>query len=125
MLALLVLANLLWSLWRLIRRPGLEAAVGLIVAVALGLFFWYVRTFPLKVQDRLIRLEMRLRLREILPEDLAPRIGELTPDQLIGLRFASDGEMAGLVRQVLEGKLKRRDEIKRAIQDWQADYLRC
>jgi hypothetical protein len=68
---------------------------------------------------------MRLRLREILPADLRARIPELTPSQLIALRFAGDSEMPELVRDVLANGIEDRDAIKRKIRDWQADHLRC
>ena len=77
------------------------------------------------VQDRVIRLEMRLRLQELLAADLKPRIGELSRAQLIGLRFASDPELPGLVREILEQKLTTPREIKRRIQNWQADHFRA
>jgi hypothetical protein len=71
-----------------------------------------------------IRLEMRLRLREVLPADLQARIPELTPPQLIGLRFASDAELPELVRRVLTGSLENPRDIKKAVTHWQGDYLR-
>jgi hypothetical protein len=67
---------------------------------------------------------MRLRLKDILPAELRGRILELTPDQLIGLRFASDAEMPDLVREVLTNGIQEREVIKRKIRDWQGDYLR-
>jgi hypothetical protein len=95
------------------------------MALALLAIYFYMRVFALTVQDRVIRLEMRLRLKQILPEDLRERIGELTPSQLIGLRFASDAEMAELVREVLTNNIQEREVIKRKVRDWQADHLRC
>lgn len=124
-LSLMILVFLGLSVWRLIRSPGLDSALAVLLGLILVLIFYYARDFPLSVQDRLIRLEMRLRLSEVLPTDLQGRIAELTPDQLIGLRFASDGEMAELVRRVLDGELSRRQEIKRAVREWQADHYRC
>ena len=76
-------------------------------------------------QDRVIRLEMRLRLKEVLSGDLRGRILELTPSQLIGLRFASDAELPDLVREVLANGIQDREVIKRKIRDWQADHLRA
>jgi hypothetical protein len=82
-----------------------------------------VRLYALKVQDRVIRLEERLRLTQILQEPLRSRIPELTVDQLCGLRFASDAELPKLVERTLNEKLKRAD-IKKAIQNWRPDYWR-
>jgi hypothetical protein len=76
------------------------------------------------VQNRLIRLEMRLRLREVLPAPLAARIPELTVRQLIALRFAGDAELPALVERTLKGDFAKPRDIKRAVTDWQADYLR-
>ncbi len=123
--ATLLFVYLLWSLWRLFRGFGVDSLMQLVLAVALALLFYYTRGFPLAVQDRLIRLEMRLRLREVLPADLASRVLEITPDQLIGLRFASDAELPGLVREVLDRKLTGREEIKKRIRDWEPDEYRA
>ena len=82
------------------------------------------RAFGLGVQDRVIRNEERARLSAILPEALRSRIGELTTDQLIGLRFASDAEVAELVERVLDGELTARKEIKQAVRDWKPDHER-
>jgi len=117
--------NLIWRLVALVRWTSWTALLDLLVAVALLGLFFYARIFALTVQDRIIRLEMRLRLKEILPEDLKVRVGELTPVQLIGLRFASDAEMPDLVREVLTNNIGNRDEIKRRVKDWTGDYLRC
>ena len=116
--------NFLWSLVRLYRLPGLDGAMGVITAVALLGLVFYVRMFPLRVQDRMIRLEMSLRLASVLPADLRARVGTLRPGQLVALRFASDAELPGLVRQVLDENLTDRREIKRRIREWQADHLR-
>ena len=83
------------------------------------------RTQALTVQDRVIRLEMRLKLRGLLPPDLQPRISELTPRQLVALRFASDAELPDLVREVLAGKLATSKEIKMRVRSWQSDWLRA
>ena len=117
--------NLIWRLVALVRWTSWTALLDLLVAVALLGLFFYARIFALTVQDRIIRLEMRLRLKEILPADLKVRVGELTPVQLIGLRFASDAEMPDLVREVLTNNIGNRDEIKRRVKDWVPDYLRC
>ena len=117
--------NMFVMLWNLIKAPGLSTAWGFVVALAIVLLAFAARLMALTVQDRLIRLEMRLRMREVLPADLQGRMTTLSRDQLVGLRFASDAELPGLVRQVLDGALKTRAEIKKAIKDWQGDYLRA
>ena len=123
-LFLILVVNLVWSCWHLYKLPGVAATMNLLVAVGLGILFLYARTFPLAAQNRLIRLEERLRLGELLPDDLKARIGELKEGQLIGLRFASDEEVPDLVRQVLDGKLGGNEDIKKAIKNWRADTYR-
>ena len=118
--------NLIWRLVQLvIRWTSWQALLELLVAAALLGLFFYARTFVLTVQDRIIRLEMRLRLKEILPPDLKGRIDELTRDQFVALRFASDAEMPDLMREVLTNDIRNRDEIKRRVRNWVPDYLRC
>ncbi len=82
-----------------------------------------LRTYPLKVQDRVIRLEERLRLQALAPAEWHPQIYRLTEDQLIGLRFAADDEVVELAKQALEHNLTRK-QIKERIQNWRADHLR-
>jgi hypothetical protein len=82
-----------------------------------------IRNYALRVQDRVIRLEERLRLMSVLPEPLRARIGELTVQQLIGLRFASDQELPGLVQRALDEKLSPAD-IKKSVVTWRPDYSR-
>ncbi len=117
--------NAIYALVRLVRVPSWESGLSLAVAFALLCLFFFSRVFALTVQDRVIRLEMRQRLTAILPADLRGRIEELNRDQLVALRFAGDGEMSDLVREVLTNKIVNRDEIKKRIKDWQADYFRC
>lgn len=82
------------------------------------------RLMAVTVQNRLIRLEMRLRLKEVLPPSMHARIPELRVKQLIGLRFASDAELPSLVERTLKGEFATQRDIKRAIKDWQPDNLR-
>jgi len=96
-----------------------------VLAIALLILAFVARTMALTVQDRVIRLEMRLRLRGILPPDLQPNINELSHRQLVALRFASDAEMTELVRDVLAGKLATTKDIKGRIKGWQSDWLRA
>lgn len=97
----------------------------LLVSVALITLALLARIFALKVQDRVIRLEERLRYERLLPADLQARIPELTLDQCVSLRFAGDAELPALVRKVLDEKLTRRKSIKRLVQNWRADRLRA
>ncbi len=120
----LLAINLVWSIRNIIKVPSWDTAVMLGLAVALVLLFFYARLFALAAQDRLIRLEERLRMATLLPADLKPRIGDFTTAQLIALRFASDAELPDLARRVLDEGLTDRKAIKRLIKDWRADYCR-
>jgi hypothetical protein len=117
--------NFLWSVYRTVQDPTADRLIGLILSVALLLMFFSVRQQILTVQDRLIRLEMRLRLRELLPADVFARATALPVRQLIALRFASDAELPALVGDVLAGRLTSQKDIKTRVKDWQADLLRA
>jgi hypothetical protein len=106
-------------------NPNASTAFAALVALALALGALAARVMALKVQDRVIRFELRARMRACLPADLQGRMYELTPRQMVALRFASDGELPDLVRDVLAGKLGSQKAIKLAIKDWQGDYLRA
>ena len=121
---LVLTANLLWALWSLLRALTLGNAVAVATAFALLVVALYARTNALVVQNRVIRLEERLRLASILPADLKARIGDLSTNQLIALRFASDAEVADLVREVLAGDVQDKKAIKGKIRNWRADFLR-
>jgi len=117
--------NLGWSLYRVAHAFSAESVLSLLLAVAFILLAFFSRTFALTVQDRVIRLEMRLRMLQILPVELRPRISEFSVNQLVALRFASDAELPALAKKVLDEKLDDRKSIKRLIKDWQADHLRA
>jgi len=104
-------------------HENFHAFLLILLALALLTLLLKVRVYSLKVQDRVIRLEERLRLTQLLSEPLRSRISELTEDQLCGLRFASDAEVAKLAERALNEKLSRKD-IKKAIQNWRPDYWR-
>jgi hypothetical protein len=129
-----VFANLIASLITAYRvfahaqsiGPGLvvSVAISVLLAFALVVMATLARLFALGVQDRVIRLEERLRFQQLLTEDLKPRINEFTVNQLVALRFASDAELPALARKVLDSKLNNRKAIKQMIQNWRADYQR-
>jgi hypothetical protein len=121
-----LLINLGTNLYWLVKL-GVVAGqvVPVLVSVALPIGFVSLRMMALKVQDRVIRLEERLRCQRLLPADLQARIGEFTCDQLVALRFASDAELPVLARKVLDEKLVERKAIKQLVKNWRADYLRA
>jgi uncharacterized protein DUF6526 len=104
-------------------RDHFHAFLLILLAFALLIAVFKIRLYALKVQDRVIRLEERLRLAQLLPDPLRSRIPELSEEQLIALRFASDAEVPKLAERALNEKLSRK-EIKKAIQDWRPDYWR-
>jgi hypothetical protein len=114
---------LLLGVYRAWKNPSFDSACAALFGAALFVAVYRLRTYPLKVQDRLIRLEERLRLSELLPERLRPRIGEFTESQLVALRFASDAELPELAEKTLAGNLPNK-QIKGLIRDWRADYFR-
>ncbi len=118
-----VLVLLIYSIYNAIMAPGLASAMFIVLIIAVALAGFKARIYALKVQDRLIRLEEQLRLHRLLPEALRPRIDELTEDQFVGLRFASDAELPELVTKTLANNWKRK-EIKEAIKHWRPDYFR-
>lgn len=120
----LALLNLIWAIYRSIRHPTIESHAAILVGVILLIVLWYVRVFPLAVQDRLIRLEERLRMQRLLPPGMQSRLDEFTPAQLIALRFASDAELPELASKVLNERITDRKQIKLLIRDWRADHLR-
>lgn len=119
------LVNLVWRLVQLKYGITFASIMNVLLAAAFVVLFGYARTFSLTVQDRVIRLEMRLRLERVLPPDLRSRIPEFTVPQLVSLRFAADEELPALARQVLDEKLSDRKAIKKRIKKWQPDFLRA
>ena len=115
--------NLLWALAGLRHGPTLEVLLGIGVALALAIVGVSTRVNALMVQDRLIRLEERLRMERLLPADLKARIDELSVPQFVALRFASDDELEALTRRALDEKAAPK-AIKQAVGNWRADYQR-
>src|SRR5271154_3385957 len=114
-----------WLFWWIKTGFTPIGLLPVLVAAALVVGIGTARGMALKVQDRVIRLEERLRFERVLPADLHPRIGEFTIDQLVALRFASNAELPELARKVLEEKLNDRKEIKRMIKTWRPDFARA
>ncbi|MGA7399671.1 MAG: DUF6526 family protein [Candidatus Sulfotelmatobacter sp.] len=117
--ALAALGGTIHFLW----RPNYHSASFFVISVAAVIAVLKIRIYSLKLQDRIIRLEERLRLTTLCSEPLRSRIPELTEDQLVGLRFASDAEAPKLAERAISEKLSRAD-IKKAIQSWRPDYWR-
>lgn len=119
-----LIANFAWKLVDAIRAPSFDTAWAATVAAALYGVAFAARHMALILQNRLISLEQRLRLAQVLPEDLRVRASELKLGQLIALRFASDAELPELTRRCLAGEFATNDDIKRAVKDWRRDTLR-
>ena len=118
--------NIGWSIYRWKTSLwSIGGGIGVLTSVAILIGFLCARMFALSVQDRVIRLEERLRCERLLPQDLQARIVEFEPGQLISLRFASDAEFPALARKVLDEKITDRKTIKQQIKNWRADYLRA
>jgi len=118
-----LLINIFIVTYLLIRHPGIGGAWLLLVSVTLLVLASRLRSWATHLQDRVIRVEERIRLTAILPESLRSRIGELSDSQIVGLRFASDAELPALFQRALDERLSRSD-IKKAITDWRPDYSR-
>jgi hypothetical protein len=118
--------NFGWSIYRWkVAGFSVDGFISVVVALALLLGFLTVRVMALSVQDRVIRVEERLRYDRVLPADLKPRVAEVTVNQFVSLRFASDAELPALARKVLDEKLDNRKAIKQLIRNWKPDYLRA
>ena len=120
----ILLVNFVSAVVGLFNGITFDASLHVLVAVALIIVALFARVFALKAQDRVIRLEMRLRMRELLPEDRQGRINDFTPSQMVGLRFAGDAELPELARKVLDENITKSTSIKKMITDWQGDYFR-
>jgi uncharacterized protein DUF6526 len=102
----------------------IAAALNVLMALALLVLAFLARLFALGAQDRVIRLEERIRYQQLLPDNLKLRINEFSTNQLVALRFAGDEELPALARKVLDDNLTDRRAIKQMIQNWRADYQR-
>lgn len=122
-LSAVLLVNLIVAIVALVMRPNFHHVWVIVLSLAAILLWLRVRQYPLKVQDRVIRLEERLRLQALAPAEWHAQIYRLTEDQLIGLRFAADGEVVELAKKALEENLTRK-QIKERIRSWRSDNWR-
>lgn len=120
----LLLFHLIWQTVRLYQEPNWDRAESVLLAIVLIMLSIAARLQALKAQDRVIRLEERLRYQKLLPNDLAEKAMNLKTSQMIGLRFASDEELPELVQKTLNGELTTTKDIKLAVKNWRGDYLR-
>jgi hypothetical protein len=118
-----LLINAVVQIVAMVKAPSLSTGWHAVVGIALALGIFFSRFMPLRVQDRLIRLEETIRLQRLLPGRGAD-IEKLSLGQLIGLRFASDQELPHLLDRIRAGELVSRSDVKRAVQHWRSDHLR-
>jgi hypothetical protein len=121
----ILLGNFLNAVWHLWRAPSLSTGWSAIVAFGLISLALAARTMALTVQDRVIRLEMQLRLMRVLPPNMHASIAALKRRQFVALRFAADEELPELVREITGGGLQTPKEIKLRVKNWQSDWLRA
>jgi hypothetical protein len=119
-----MLINFVWAIVDFVKNPGANQGWWIVVSAALVGLTLIARTNALKAQDRIIRLEERLRYQQLLPAELVQQCGSLDIGRIIALRFASDDELEGLIREVLGGRLTRTADIKKAIKNWRSDTHR-
>ena len=117
------LLNLVYAGFHVYRQPSLSSGWYVVLSLVAIVPLLKIRTYPLKVQDRVIRLEERLRLQALAPQEWHTHLYRLTEDQLIALRFAADDEVVELAKQALEQNLNRK-QIKERIRSWRADDWR-
>ena len=123
-LAPFMLVNLIYWIVRMVQVPSWDHGWMIVVSLALTVMILVARVQALKVQDRVVRLEERLRYREVLSPELAEKAVNLRTGDMIALRFASDEELPGLVEKTLAGGFEKPKDIKLAVKDWRGDYLR-
>jgi hypothetical protein len=121
----ILLLNFLYAAWHVWLTPSGATFWALVVAFGLVALALTARVMALTVQDRIIRLEMQIRLMRVLPPELHVRIAQLKRGHFVALRFASDEELAELVRDVTDGRLRTAKDIKMRVKNWQADWLRA
>jgi hypothetical protein len=121
----LLAINFFFTIYQMVTHFSVASLMAFGVALALVLLFFVARLMVLTVQDRVIRLEERMRMRELFPADLQPRVADFTVKQLVALRFASDAELPALARKVLTDKITDQKAIKRMVTQWRGDDQRA
>lgn len=116
--------NFIWSVAQVVMTPGWDSGRWAVVSLALLVLMFLVRLNPLKAQDRIIRLEEKLRYQQVLSPALLQQTGTLRTGQIVALRFAPDDELEELVSAVLAGKLTKPAQIKQTIKNWRSDTFR-
>lgn len=102
------------------RVRTLESAGLVALAIAAVVLVSISRAYIVRLQDRIIRLEMRLRLERL---GRAGDFERLAHGQIVALRFASDAELPALIERALAEHLSSA-QIKQAVQQWQPDWYR-
>ncbi|HVT40633.1 MAG TPA: DUF6526 family protein [Gemmatimonadaceae bacterium] len=115
----------LYQIYEAARNPTTASIVWAVYASAIACAVLASRFMAVSVQDRVIRLEETLRMQRILPASMQGDIAKLTRRQFVALRFASDDELADLVRRTVAGEFQTQKEIKQAVKNWRADWLRA
>ena len=121
---LMLIINVLWHGYSLVGSLSVGSVIAFLVSIALLVAAFAARTQTLTVQNRVIRLEQRLRFQQLLPADVAARASALPIGQIVALRFACDAELPALVNEVLAG-LSDPKAIKQKVTSWQGDFLRA
>ena len=120
----LIAVYTLWSLYVAVTDFSVGALMSLFLGIGVAIVFFFSRLFPLGVQDRVIRLEERARLERLLGSEQHDAIYGMDTALLIGLRFASDGEVADLFKAITSEGITDRDEVKKRVKNWRADNQR-
>lgn len=119
-----MLINFVWAIVDFVKAPTPNSGWWIVVSLALVLLTFFARTYSLKVQDRVIRLEEALRYRQLLSPAALQQVSALTVPQIVALRFAGDDELETLTAQTLAGGFAKSSDIKQAIKNWRADTFR-